>query len=277
MALAFAMGCTSLCGCSPGTDGRSPKAADPGVLRIHVIDVGKGDCILVQCGGQNLLIDTGYDSTADDVVKYLKSAGVGTIDCLMITHYHKDHVGGAAQIVSSFDVDRVFLPDYEWDSEYCRNFAAALERKGLTGQKVLQDTDLDLGGSKLRILASDIEFDAADTNHNDCSLVSVLSFGRDSFLFAADIEKDGINAFLEENSTAFDVVKIPHHGNRDKKMDDFISAVSPRIALITDSKDDTATDDNLERLEKCGALVYRTSICGTIVLESTGAGEYTVK
>ena len=284
-ALLAAVLIAALCGCG------SPEKTEEDKLKVSVIDVGKGDCMLVQFKGLSILIDTGYQATAESVKSYLESSGVKAIDILIITHYHKDHVGGAADIIKSFDVDHIYLPNYEGSSAYYEAFMAALAEKGavIDGASVSppyvfhvkEDMEIKFGAggdeAKLTIFASGIEFDEGEGNHNDCSLVTFLTYGEDSYLFAGDIEKKGINSFLEAHpDIKTDVLKVPHHGNKKPGMEKFLKAVAPKIALITDSDDDQALDSNLKVLEELGAEIWRTSVKGTIVVESSGKRDYKV-
>ena len=51
---------------------------------VSFIDVGKGDCILIQADAEAILIDTGYDSTSDDVIGYLRGRGVARLECIVM-------------------------------------------------------------------------------------------------------------------------------------------------------------------------------------------------
>ena len=84
-----------------------------GDTRVSFIDVGKGDCILLQAGDSAALIDTGYDSTSGKVLSYLKQQGVSHLDCVIITHYDRDHVEGLRAIGKALGIDAVYLPGYE--------------------------------------------------------------------------------------------------------------------------------------------------------------------
>ena len=75
-------GCSERQNTHQSSDGDSANT-----VRVSFIDVGKGDCILIQAGGSSAVIDTGYENTADDVISYLKDSGVTRLDCLVITHY----------------------------------------------------------------------------------------------------------------------------------------------------------------------------------------------
>ena len=98
-------------------------------IRVTVVDVGKGDCILVQAGGSSVLIDTGYDATSGKVVSYLREQGVNRLDYLVITHYDRDHVGGLRGVGSAFDIGTVFLPGYRGgDKNYAKAMATIPEQ-----------------------------------------------------------------------------------------------------------------------------------------------------
>ena len=103
---------------------RIARAED--IFTITSIDVGKGDCILIQTGDRNdpvtVMIDTGYKETADDVLNYLRKQDINKLDALIITHYHKDHVGGAAAILKGVPVGKVYMPDYEGTKKVYEEF-----------------------------------------------------------------------------------------------------------------------------------------------------------
>ena len=252
----------------------------PNGVRVSAIDVGKGDCILVQAGGMSALIDTGYDSTSGEVVFYLRNQGVERLDCLVITHYDKDHVGGLRAIGKAFDIDAVYLPGYEGADKNYRTAMAAVNELGFPVQRVVQKQVLTLGDASFTIYPSSVAYvpDAKgnEGNDDDLSLVTTLVFGGDSYLFAGDLEKDGIAAFLKSGFERFDVLKMPDHGQKCSNTDEFLAEVQPRIAVITDSAADPADKKSLKLLAGCGAETYRTSECGTVVVESAGTGNYSV-
>lgn len=249
-------------------------------VRVTAIDVGKGDCILVQTGDSSMLIDTGYESTAEKVVSYLRNQGVSRLDCLVITHYDKDHVGGIRTVGEAFDIDVVYLPGYQGADKNYRNAMAAVDELKLPAQQVVSEQEITLGGALLSILPSRVAFvpDAKgdEGNDDDLSLVTTLAFGDDSYLFAGDLEKDGIDAYLDRGLGHFDVLKMPDHGKKCGSTDEFLEDVQPNIVIVTDAVDDSADKKTLRLLNACGADVYRTSDCGTVVVESSGTGSYSV-
>lgn len=249
-------------------------------LRVSFVDVGKGDCILLQAGDESALIDTGYEETADDVVSYLRAQGVQHLSWVMITHYDKDHVGGLRAIGKEFSPDAVYLPGYEGADKQYDFVRKAVEDLGLPAQKTTRELSLTVGPAKLAVYPSHLTYvpdaNGNEGNDNDLSLVTALSFGKDSYLFTGDLEEEGIEAFLELGLGQADVLKMPHHGQKSKATSNLLESVRPQIAVITDGEDDPADKKTLRLLEDVDADTYRTSEDGTVVITSDGSGSYEV-
>ena len=249
-------------------------------VRVTVIDVGKGDCILVQVGDAAGLIDTGYDNTAGDVVSYLRAQGVGHLDFLVVTHYDKDHVGGIQAIGEACSIDALYLPGYQGADKPYRMAMAAVKALGIAAHPVTKEQTIALDDAVLTIYPTVLSYDpdanGDEGNDNDLSLVTTLVCHEDSYLFAGDLEEEGVDAYLERALGRFDVLKVPHHGERGGNTGDLLAQVQPKIAVITDSADDPADKKTLKALKKARADTYCTSDCGTVVIASNGAGNYEV-
>ena len=248
--------------------------------RVTCIDVGKGDCILVQAGTSAALIDTGYQGTDDEVLAVMREQGVDHLSALIITHYDKDHVGGLGAVADELAVDVVYLPGYVGADKNYKTVAKAVESRGLKTQQVAREVRLALGEGQLTIYPSDVAYvpdaNGSEGNDNDVSLVVALTCGDDAYLFAGDLEEEGVDAYLRAGHGHFDVLKMPHHGEGGGNTDELIDDVRPSIALITDSADDPADKKVLKLLKKRDVDTYRTSECGTIVVEGDGTGTYEV-
>ncbi len=257
----------------------SEKEIISGQFKVTCIDVGKGDCILAEYNGKTVMIDAGYLETAATVFEFLEQNQITHLDYFIITHYDKDHVGGAAAVAQNLSVDRIYLPDYNGNSEYYQDFMNVIARKNLNAEKVSSDISFSLDDAVFEIFASDVDYQmlsGEEGNDNDVSLVISAVYKEDSYLFAGDIEKDGIKSYLAKSHGQFDVVKMPHHGGKEKNSDDFIADVQPQIALITDSAIDLAHDKVLSLLAESQVETYRSSQCGTITVISTGNGNYEI-
>lgn len=264
-------------GCAKRDGQTATDAAEQ--MRVTFIDVGKGDCILLEKDGVFALIDAGYEDTSDDVISFLKKQGVETLDAFIVTHYDKDHVGGAAAVAQAFAVKQCYLPGYTGHSKYYTALMKAIVERDLTYRQVTEDVSFTLSDVTVDIFASSVEYvydGTEEGNDNDASLVISAVYGQDSYLFAGDLEKAGVSAFLAADRGTYDVVKMPHHGNAKKNTDDFIEAVRPKIAVITDGADDPAEEKTLNLLAQAGAKTYRTAEIGTITVISEGSGTYTV-
>ena len=108
---------------------------------------------------------------------------------------------------------------------------------------------------------------------NVCNICLVMGF---QSLLPGDIERDAIEVWLEERQETFDVLKLPHHGKKEKNTKELIESVQPEIAVITDSEEEDASKKVLKGLEEEGAAVYRSSVNGTIVISGNGAEDYQV-
>ena len=249
-------------------------------LAVSVVDVGKGDCILLQTVPMTVLIDTGYESTAPDVLSHLEAMGVDHLDAMIITHYDRDHVEGMLPIGEAMDVSAIYLPGYEGSDKNYRLCVSSATTLDAPVHRVTEKFALCMGDARLTVFPSRVTYrpgsGKVEGNDNDMSLVATLTNGRDSYLFAGDLEEDGIAAYLADSHGQYDILKVPHHGQLSSCTSDFLYDVRPKIAVITDAQKDPADKKTLKLLKSVGVKTYRTSTDGTIVIESDGSGAYAV-
>ena len=248
------------------------------LLRVTFVDVGKGDCILLQSGNNAVLVDTGYENTTDDVLSCLQTHGVGHLDAIIITHYDRDHFGGISAIGKAMAVGTIYLPGYVGADKHYRTCISSVESLGVPTQRVTEEVNGHLGNASLTVSPSNVQYvlEAGETegNDNDVSLVTSLVNGNDSYLFAGDLEEEGIAAYLAAKHGQFDVLKMPHHGGHSDNTSEFLNDVRPKLAVITDSKKESASKKTLKLLKSADVETYSTSSNGTIVIESDGGGTY---
>lgn len=250
-----------------------------GTLEVYFFDVGQGDSELIRLpGGENILIDAGTSSTEDELVGELRSLGAETLDLVVATHPHADHIGGMAAVIDAFDVRQVVMPRIsESDTPTTKTYENLLQSiadKGLTIMPAEPgDELLSSGGAVLTVLAPNGE-DYGDLNNY--SVVLRLTYGEDSFLFTGDAEEAS-----EEEMLSLDwpltatVLKCGHHGSETSTSPAFLDAVSPQYAVISCGVDnDYGHPDavTLEKLEAAGAEVFRTDRQGTILASTEGSG-----
>lgn len=235
---------------------------NPGV-KITFFDVGKGDAILIETKDHTMLIDSGYDSTSDVILDYLDKQPVQQLDYLVLTHFDKDHVGGADQILKRTEVGEVLQPDYESDSGQYQEYIEVMTAKGKDPVIVKETVRFSLDGAEFLVYPpQQKEYEEED---NDFSLVISMTYGKRSFLFTGDCEKERLNELLEQTEfdLSHDVLKVPHHGKKEKNSEDFIRAVSPEAAVITCSEESSDTKKICNILNELGTEIYLTE-AGTV-------------
>lgn len=257
-----------------GGESNKVTTSSIGTMKVHYIDVGQGDATLVQVNNENLLIDAGPNSSAKSLVDYLKGIGVSTIDHVIATHPHEDHIGGMDEIFEAFEVENFYSPKVDHTTKTFEKMITAVKNEGLsvTTIKSGDGSKINLGdGTKVEIFSPvDDKYD----NLNDYSPIMKITFGDDSFLFTGDAER-----FVEKQVMAngesldADVLKVGHHGSTTSSSKEFIKEVSPNIAVIPVGEGNDYGHPHkeiLDLLENNNIELLRTDLEGTIVLESDG-------
>ena len=254
-------------------------AAAEDMFKITSIDVGKGDCILVQTADKNVLIDTGYKKTTDDVLTSLSEMGITKLDAVIISHFHKDHVGGAAKILKNkkITVEKVYLPDYESTKSVYKDMMEELSKGKVPYQRLTENMSFSLGDAEYKLYPSQIPYDG--DNDNDVSMAVTLEYKGHTALFAGDLEDEGVEKFLSNNIPVnhYDILKLPHHGSDGENTPQLLKRLKTGgIALITDGQDRRAHGTLIDTLKKNGFKTYCAADDGTITITAAEAG-YEVK
>lgn len=253
-------------GCAPAGDQGSTLTAD-------ILKIGKADCTLFQEGSTAYMIDTGEAENAPRILEALKENKIDHLEALIISHFDKDHVGGAAQILESVAVDRVIEPDYapeNPEAEAYTSYRQALETCGVSVTKVSDQLELTLGTAKLTILGANGTTYAKNTDNNASLLVYITHEGN-RLLFTGDVEKQRISDLLSAGVAGCDFLKVPHHGKYNSALPEYFQALGMKIAAITCSNKNPAEEETVAALESLGCKVYET-VNGDIRVTSTSSG-----
>ena len=246
--------------------------ADDDFCEITVFNVGKADSMLIRSEGHNILIDTGEFTSASYIIERLKKLGAEHLDLVIITHFDRDHVGGAPLILEdeAITFDEVIYPDYSNNKSVYFSFRRFLEDYNIEGQ-VSSQKDYSFGGMTLSVYpVSDPQKirEKSDSIDNDMSMICMLSYKEYKFLFMGDAEKERLKELLgkKKMKTALscDWIKMPHHGEYNKRIPDLIDACMPKYAIITDSVNEPAEAAVMECLKERKVEIYE-SIYGDIV------------
>lgn len=235
-----------------------------GQMKADFLDIGKADCIVIRSDSQVTVVDTGYQETAETVLSYLDSVGVKRIDHLIITHFDKDHVGGAAAILEKYEIGTIYQPDYsakKEDSKPYLRYEEALQKKDLHPVTVKNDLTVIMEDVLFTIFPPE-KLEYSKDKDNNRSLVTTVQHGDVRMLFAGDAERARIDEILTQiPDLKSDLLKVPHHGHREKNSSELFQAVDPKYAVICADREDPSDgpdDDIIESLEEGGARVFLT-------------------
>lgn len=246
------------------------KTVDPKPMEVHFLDVGQGDATLITCDGHAMLIDAGDDTKGTAIQNYLKKQKIKSLDYLILTHPDTDHIGGAPVIITKFEIAKVFVSNFEKDSNSYRKLIQALDDKSLKGLTPTVNSKYKLGTAEFTILAPNDTYDAP----NDSSIALLLKNGKNSFLFTGDAEATAEMDILANGiDISADVYKVGHHGSRSSTSQRFFKAVKPDYAVISCGEGNSYGHPHAETLNTLrtnGVAVYRTDEDGTIIATSDG-------
>lgn len=239
-------------------------------MEVHFIDVGQGDCTLVKCGDNAMLIDTGDDSQGTAVQNYLQKQGIKKLDYLILTHPDADHIGAAPVIITKFQIDTVFISNFEKDNKTYRKLIQALDDKRLSYGTPAVGNSYSLGNAQFTILAPNDVYETP----NNASIAILLQNGDNRFLFSGDAEEEAESDILKNGlSVSADVYQVGHHGSKTSSSQVFLNEVNPTWAVISCAEGNAYGHPHaktLNALRRMGVKVFRTDEQGSIVAQSDG-------
>ena len=204
-------------------------------LSVHVFSFGKADAFLIMTEESAVLIDCGESGDGKEIVQYLKQQGISSLDCLILTHFDKDHVGGAAKVLKSIPVQRVLQSNSPKDSKEMEKYLKALDLTDLEAEIVSEVQSFFLGEAEFTVYPPQKEEYEKDPSNNS-SLVTAVRFGENSFLFTGDAESARLAEVVSLDLGRFDLLQIPHHGDWDMLLVSLLRMTDPSFALITSSE-----------------------------------------
>ena len=260
----------------------------PGILEITAIDVGQGESLfIVFPNGQTMLVDAGgfpgmermvrkpqIDMGEDVVSPYLWSRRLRHLDYAALSHGHSDHMAGLPAVLDNFQPGALWI-GAEPASDEWRNVeqhAAAHNVKIVPLHRGVPD--LLIGGTRIRILAPSADYVPEEKAGNNDSLVFELTYGKQSILLTGDaelpVEQDLVSSGLLRPVT---LLKAGHHGSRTSSSEEFVTALQPKFAFISDGYMNQFHHPHklvLARMANHHTAVYRTDQRGLISFQTDG-------
>ncbi len=226
-----------------------------GDMMVSVLDVGQGQCVLLQCEGMTYLVDCGGDydeAAADTAVQTLLSQGIAHIDGLIITHFDRDHYGGAAPFLTQISTDAIYLPK-SGESDLRKN------PKSVT---ITENTVLSGGNTRLTMFPG-----AEGESSNDGGICVLFQKENCDILILGDRSVAGEEYLLEQmDFPEIEVLVVGHHGSKTSTGNAILTQTNPQWAVISVGKDNSyghPAQQVLEKLEDCDCRIWRTDLQGT--------------
>ncbi len=275
-------------------------------LRVYFIDVGHGDCILIQtpddgiknngiAEGINILIDGGEKNAGQEiVVPFLSRLGIDTIQILIATHFHSDHIGGLIPVLEHFPVKLVLThtekKEGERDASLHKEFLKRVAEENCRQRQAVAGDTIFIGRELKAIILNPKILDEEENNN---SIVLKIEYSSIGLLFTGDIEgkkrKEKASEIRYAERRLVDnypgllkshLLKVAHHGSETSSTEEFLKIVSPKVAIITGGRKrfgGVVLPDSsvIFRLRRLGAKVYRTDFEDTDY--KTAAGDDHIK
>lgn len=219
-----------------------------------------------------MVIDTGEEDDGEELTDFLSSQGISYVDVLVITHFDKDHVGGADTFIETMETGEVFLPDYTGSHTEYIDFMDALEQKNIIPRTLKESEEFELGEAFV-LIEPPLSYDSEGEKDpdNNFSLITTVTHGENRLLFMGDAEKRRILEWLPSKAPeGYDFLKIPHHGVYNKALPALIDAASPEYAVICSSDKNPAESETLNLLTQRNIWTFQTKD-GDITIVSDGS------
>lgn len=240
-----------------------------------------GDSTLVIApDGTTMLVDTQNAACTPKIVATLQALGIDTLDYLVLSHPHEDHIAGYPTLLRYVDVKNAICNDYDYSSNYLYNgLMDALKEKNIPITILREGDDFSFGGIDVKVMNPPIGYEHAGGNSstNSGSLAFHMTYKDSTYLLCGDIEEDMELRMVEKYGSELqaDICKTNHHGNTTSNASEWIKTVAPKIAVTEASQ--SISEKILGRYAVAGSTVLTTWLNKTVVVWTSGDGTYDVQ
>lgn len=263
-----------LAGCTRPESPATGRATHPNAVQLVFLDVGQGDAILVRSpDGKTALIDGGRGS---EIVGKLRAQGVASLDLVIASHAHADHIGGLGSVLRSMPVRFYMDNAVPYTTSTYLDLLTTVRESGATYLRPTART-LELGRVTLRILEPPPRSD--EPEQNDASIGVVVEFGEFRALLTGDSEVGEINHWLTLGVPAVTLLKAAHHGSRNGVTPAWLSATRPELVVISVGRGNPYGHPHPMALRYYAAVaksLYRTDRDGDVTVWGRRDGSYAV-
>lgn len=249
-------------------NGNSPPQAE-GELEVHFIDVGQGDATLLKGPDFTILVDTGRHDR-NDVVPYLERLEIETIDLLIGTHPHADHIGQMDRVIEAFEVEEVWMSGAEHTTQNFERVLDAILSSEASYHEPRAGEDFTIGSSLVEVVHP--EELIGDLNEDSVSVRVV--YGEIIFLFTGDAEEKAEKAMIN-SALPLDahILQLGHHGSSTSSSAEFLDEVSPEIGIYSAGAENSyghPHSEVVDRFDSRDIPLYGTDVHGNIIVRTDG-------
>ena len=261
----------TLSGCDRFLPLKLDIALDEVKLRVHFIDVGQGDSILLESKGEFVLVDAGEKEYGETVLDYINSHCADSLKYMVATHPHTDHIGGLRTVLDGIDTESFITVETDQNTSTWKKLLKAVDDNDVNYIDAVPGKSYRFGEAKFTILAP-----LGDNyeGYNNYSVVMMVQCGDIRFLLTGDAEKESEKEMLGSGmDLSADVLKCGHHGSSTSSTAPFLKAVNPSYAIISCGKDNDYGHPHpgtVKKLTLMGCNILRTDTMGTIVASTDG-------
>lgn len=257
----------------------APPASYEGTLEVYVLDVGQGDSIFLRSpSGKTMLVDASESGDYDDVIDgFLQDEGVETLDVVLATHPHNDHIGGMWKLIRDYGVEDFYLSPETHTTATFERMLEQLEKKNVNTHYAVRGDDTTIPWDEdvtVEILSPIDGYDYNDLN--DWSVIVRVSYGETAIVLTGDAEHHAetlaLSALPKELFKAT-VLKLGHHGSSTSSSADFVDAVDPDVVIASVGEGNDYGHPHRETLDWIAARsipFYRTDRNGTVKIVFNG-------
>lgn len=247
---------------------------------VHFIDVGQADSTLILSGGVTCLVDAGDMDSDKNLEGYLEMLDIQSIDYLVMTHPHADHIGSMDDILEDYPVGQVLLPDFELGptptSNIFNKVLTLIDEKQISTDTMQPGDSWTVGQGTLEVVSGGVETD----NYNNLSPVLRFTSPSLSLVLSGDGEIEVEQAALATGrDLSADIFQAGHHGSSTSNSLAFLQAIRPSVMVISCGLDNSYGHPHAETLENAaavGAQVFRTDQQGSIAVYRDEDGQLQV-
>lgn len=244
-----------------------------GNMQVHFMDVGQADAALLQYSEEgtayNILIDSG-DWTGNEAVDYLNAEDVHSLDLMVGSHPHSDHIGQMDKVMEEVEIEEVWMSGDETDSQVYERVIDSIDDEGAAYNEPRAGESYDVGPLEIDVVSPD----QLHGDLNDDSIVMRVTYGDVSFMFTGDAEENAEQTMVnQQDNLDADILKVGHHGSNTSSTEAFIDSVDPDVAIMSVGEDNTyghPDEEVVSRFDAKNIDTYATKDNGNIIVKTDG-------